>query len=127
MKTLLTICLGSMLLIPSSQPKHKGLCSISIVKTYSQNVLGKNIGYYVSFKNNGASTCDALNWNARFYNNFNDFKGSRKGSWSSGNFISPIKPGKTTQDLEGVWVAGATKVYITITRVHFTNGNSCGK
>ena len=127
MKTLIALCFGATLFLHSQQPNHKGLCSIAIVKSYSQNVLGKNIGYYVSFKNNAKTSCDALNWNARFYDNFNDFKGSRKGSWSSGNFISPIKPGKTTQDLEGVWVAGATKVYVTITRVHFTNGNSCGK
>jgi hypothetical protein len=127
MKTIIAICLGTSLFFIAPQPKHKGLCSVSVVKSYSQNVLGKNIGYYVLFKNNASTPCDAINWTARFYNNFNDYKGTRKGSWSSGNFISPIKTSKTTQDLEGVWVSGATKVYITINRVHFTNGTSCGK
>jgi hypothetical protein len=124
---LIFFCLSLSLSLSYAQTKHYGLCNISVSKAYTQNILGKNVGYYVEFKNSGSSSCDAINWTAKFYNNFNDYKGSRKGTWSSGNFISPIKPGKITKELEGVWVTGATKVYITITRVHFTSGKSCGK
>ena len=54
-----------------------------------------------------------------FYNNFKDLKGKRKGSWSSGNFIKPLKSKEMTKDLQASWVDGAEKVYIKITRIHF--------
>ena len=53
-------------------PKHKGLANVTVVKAYSQNVLGKNVGYYVSFKNNATSDVDALKWKAFFYDNFDE-------------------------------------------------------
>ena len=109
----------------ATQPTHKGMCNVSISKAYTQNVLGKNIGYYVEFKNNSSRTVDALKWKATFYDNFNDQKGVREGSWSSGNFISPLEPKSTAIDLESNWVNDATKVRITITKVHFTDGMTC--
>ena len=108
-------------------PAHSGKCGIMPTKAYSQNVLGQNVGYYVSIANNSQKTVDGLEWTANFYNNFDDFKGTAKGSWQSGNFIGPVDPGASITDLEGAWVEGATKVYIKITRVHFTDGTSCGK
>ncbi len=127
MKRITTItCMFSLLILCSAtEPTHKGMCNVSISKAYTQNVLGKNIGYYVEFKNNSSRTVDALRWKATFYDNFNDQKGVREGSWSSGNFISPIKPNSTTKDLESNWVNDATKVKITITKVHFTDGMTC--
>jgi hypothetical protein len=107
--------------------KHKGLGDISVVKAYSQNVLGKNIGYYVEFKNNGAVDVDALKWKALFYDNFGDYKGQSEGKWSSGNFVTPIKKGETKEDLESAWIKDASKVVIKITRVHLVNGKSFGK
>jgi hypothetical protein len=108
-------------------PKHQGMANVEIVKAYSQNVLGKNIGYIVEFKNNAAVEVDALKWKAVFYDNFDDYKGESEGKWSSGNFITPIKSGESTEDVETAWVKEATKVVIKITRVHFTNGKSYGK
>jgi hypothetical protein len=70
---------------------------------------------------------DGIKWKANFYDNFEELKGTREGSWQSGNFISPIEIGETAQDLENVWVTGATKIFITVTKVHFTDGTSCGK
>ena len=104
---------------------HKGKCGLEISKAYTQNVLGKNIGYYVEFKNNSAIAIDAIEWTAAFYNNFNELKGKRDGAWSSGNIINPIKPGDTTKDLETNWVKDATKVFIIIKRVHFADGKIC--
>ena len=108
-------------------PKHYGKCGVMPLKAYTQNILGKNVGYYVEFKNGSKKSVDALEWQARFYNNFDELKGTRTGNWSSGNFISPIEPNATTKDLEGVWVDGATKVFIIISRVHFTDGTTCSK
>jgi hypothetical protein len=124
MKSLLSI-LVVCLLCSAAEPTHQGMCNVSINKAYTQNVLGKNIGYYVEFKNNSSRTVDALKWKATFYDNFNEQKGVREGSWSSGNFISPIKPNATAMDLENNWVNDATKVRITITKVHFTDGMTC--
>ena len=104
---------------------HKGKCGLEINKTYTQNILGKNIGYYVEFKNNATDEIDAIEWVAYFYNNFDDFKGQRDGKWSSGNLIKPIKPGSTIVDLESNWVKEATKVFITIKRIHFVHGKTC--
>ncbi len=106
-------------------PKHYGKCGVIANKAYTQNILGKNAGYYVEFSNSSKKSVDALEWNAKFYNNFDELKGTKTGEWSSGNFISPITPGGTTKDLEGVWVDGATKVFISITRIHFTDGTTC--
>jgi hypothetical protein len=123
----LFLSLGFLVLFfAASEPTHQGLCDVIAEKATTQNVLGKNVGYYVVFKNHSKSEVDALEWEAFFYNNFNDLKGSVKGNWSSGNFIDPIKPGETTKDLESAWIDGATKVFITIKRVHFVNGKSCG-
>jgi len=110
-----------------SVPNHTGLCGIIPVKAYSQNVLGKNVGYYISLKNNSAKTVDGVTWTASFYNNFEDFKGKNTGKWESGNFTSAAEPGETMTDIESAWINGATKVFIKVTRVHFTDGTSCGK
>lgn len=108
-------------------PKHKGLANVAVVKAYSQNVLGKNVGYYVVFKNNAKSEVDALKWKAVFYDNFDDYKGESEGTWSSGNFIQPIKSGETTEDIETAWVKDASKVVIKIQKVHFVDGKTIGK
>lgn len=86
----------------------------------TQNVFGRNVGYYITMKNTGKKSVDGVKWTAYFYDNFGDLKGTREGQWQSGNIISPIEPGEDTEDLETVWVKGATKVKITITKVHYT-------
>lgn len=119
------------LLLPAawmvSPPSHTGLCGVDVVKAYSQNILGQNVGYYINLKNNSSKTVDAVSWTANFYNNFEDLKGKKTGKWESGNFTSVAEPGETMTDLEGAWIDGATKVFIKVTRVHFTDGSSCGK
>ena len=109
----------------SSGQSHESKCSLTVVKAYTQNTFGKNIGYYVDFKNNSGNSVDGIRWTARFYDNFGELKGKRDGQWQSGNFMSPIAPGDTGSDVEGVWVDDATKVFITINSVHYTNGTSC--
>lgn len=117
----------SLLVTSFLPPAHKGLCSIEPQKAYSQNILGKNVGYYVTVKNNSTKTVDALEWTANFYDNFDDWKGKKTGKWQSGNFTRPVEAGESITDLEGAWVDEATKVFIKITRVHFTDGTTCGK
>jgi hypothetical protein len=127
MERLITIALALLLCSAATNLDHKSRFGIVVIKAYSQNVLTKNIGYYVELRNDNKKTVDAVEWQARFYDNFEDLKGTRKGTWSSGNFISPVKKGETILDLEGVWVDDATKVFIEITRVHFTDGTTLKK
>lgn len=110
-----------------SLEKYCNSCGLTVEKSYTQSVLGVNVGYYVEFHNKSGKTIDAVEWNANFYNNFEDYIGTRKGEWSSGNFVSPIENEETFKDLEGVWVEGATKIKIKVTRVHYTDGSSCNK
>ena len=107
--------------------KYSNSCGLTVLKSYTQSVLGVNVGYYVKFHNKSGNAIDAVEWKANFYNNFEDYMGTREGEWSSGNFVSPIENEETFKDLEGVWVEGATKIKIKVTRVHYTDGSSCNK
>ncbi len=98
---------------------NNGMSDVNIVSVKTQSVFGVNMGYYVEFKNNSSKKVDGIKWQALFTNNFGDKLGEREGSWQSGNFISEIKPGGKTKDLENNYIEGATKVFITITSVHF--------
>lgn len=102
-----------------AQTNHKGKSGINVVKTYTQNVLGRCLGYYVVFENKSGKTVDGIRWKATFVNNFGEVLGVRDGEWQSGNWISPLKLGETTEDLESNYVKGGTKIIITITEVHF--------
>ena len=112
----LTFCLISILGISQT---NKGKSGVSVVSTKTQNVLGASLGYYVEFKNNTEKKVDGIKWTATFTNNFGEVLGTREGEWQSGNIISSIEPGESTEDLENNFVKGATKVFITITSVHF--------
>lgn len=111
---------------PLQKLTHSGKCGVTPDKAYSQNVLGRNVGYYVEIKNESEKEFDAIEWEAFFYDNFDELLETRPGSWSSGNIIKPCKPQETLKDLDMVWVKKATKVIIKIRRVHFTDGTTCG-
>ena len=81
--------------------------------------LAKTLAITLNLKNNSDLEVDGIKWTASFYDNFGELKGKKEGSWQSGNIISPIKPGEIGKDLENSFIAGATKVYIKITLVHF--------
>ena len=107
----------------SGEPKHVGLKGVKVLDAGTQQFAGTNIGYYVKFLNNSSKSVDGLKWKATFTDNFGEVKGVRDGKWESGNFITPIEPGKSTSDLESVWIKDATKITITITEVHFISNN----
>lgn len=122
-----SILLALLLLFASGiKPEHTGKCGINPVNAYSQNVMGRNVGYYVEIKNETSKEMDAIEWEAHFYDNFDELIEKKSGSWSSGNIIKPVKPDEVLKDLKMVWVKKATKVFIKVKRVHFTDGTSCG-
>lgn len=104
-----------------SQSKHKGKNGVTVVDASTQSIFGAAPGYYVVFKNNGKKTVDGIRWKATFTNNFGEVLGVRDGKWESGNFISPIESGETTEDIETNWVKGALKIKIEITQVSFVD------
>ena len=119
MKTIFSILMFCLIPILGISQTNKGKSGISVVDTKTQNVLGVNLGYYVEFKNNTLKKVDGIKWIATFTDNFGEILGTREGKWQSGNLISSIEPGESTEDLENNFVKGATKVFITITLVHF--------
>ena len=126
MKKIVTTLFFSLFAILATAQSHKNKCGVEVVKAYTQELLGKNVGYYVEFKNTSDKTVDAIEWKANFYSAFGEVKGNREGSWSSGNFIKPVDPNAKIVDLQSNWVDGANKVFIYVTRVHFTDGSVCG-
>ena len=123
MKTILfCLFLGSAILLNAQS--HSDCGSVQVLSAVTQNTLGYNVGYYAKFQNNSEKVVDGLKWTSRFYDNFGALKGTRQGQWQSGNFTKPIAIGGTTQDLEGVWVEGATKVFITMKMVHYSDGTA---
>ena len=121
MKNLLITFLFCIISIIGISQTNKGKSGVNVVGTKTQNVFGVNLGYYVEFKNNTNKKVDGIKWVATFTDNFGEVLGKREGKWQSGNIISYIKPGESTEDLENNFVKGATKVWITITEVHFQN------
>ena len=100
--------------------KHKGKSGVVVVLAKTQSILGRSAGYYVKFKNNSSKKVDGIKWKVTFTNNFGEMLDEKEGTWQSGNFISPIKPGSSTEDIERSWVKGGLKIWITITDVHYT-------
>lgn len=119
MNKILSLLLLALPFLSTAQTKHTGKSGVKVVKTSTQSVFGRCLGYYVVFENKSKRPVDGIKWKATFTNNFGEVLGVRKGDWQSGNFITPIKPGKKTEDLESNYVKGGLKIWITITEVHF--------
>ena len=105
---------------------HINLCKQEVISAEPQVFNDKTRWYKIVVYNASEKSLDALEWEARFYNKFNELLGVRKGVWSSGDWINPISPGKKMTDRELVKDIGdADKVYIKITKAHFVGGKSC--
>lgn len=109
----------------SFSTENSDKCSISIEKTYNQQVMSKNIGFMVHFKNNSSLTMDAIDYRVIYTNGFNEVKGKLEFTWQAGNFFGPKLPGETLKDGSTTWIDGANKIEVVIKRVHFTDGSSC--
>jgi len=105
-----------------SQPDK---CGIAVVKSYNQQVMGKNVGFYVVFKNNSKRSMDAIDYEVNYKNGFNESMGKRSFTWQAGNFFGPKLPGESLSDGSTTWVEGANKINVVIKRVHFTDGYTC--
>ena len=126
--SLFTFTLGVLLFLSLTLSSTKVVlndCGITLTKSYNQQVLGKNIGFFVIFKNNTTRSLDAIDYKVIYKNGFDEVKGTRSFTWQAGNFLGPKLPGESLKDGSTTWVDDANKIEVLIIRVHFTDGYSC--
>jgi hypothetical protein len=102
-------------------------CGLEVVSAYTQEVMGKNVGFYVKFKNNSRKSVDAIDYKVKYLDGFNQLKGTNEYRWQAGNLINEVEPGETLKDGATNWVKGANKIEIVIVRVHYTDNSVCTK
>jgi hypothetical protein len=105
--------------------KQENLCGLEVADAYTQEVLGKNIGFYVKFYNNSSKTIDAIEYKVIFKNGFNEIKGSKGFTWQAGNLVGPMKPKSYLSDGSTNWIDNANKLEVKIIRIHFTDDTTC--
>lgn len=103
----------------------ENLCGLEVADAHTQEVLGKNIGFYVKFYNNSDKIIDAIKYKVIFKNGFNEIKGSKVFIWQSGNLIGPMKSKSYLRDASTNWIDGANKLEVKIIRVHFQDNSIC--
>ena len=102
-----------------------GRCGLEILDSYTQEIMGKNVGFYVKFKNNSSKSVDAFDYRVKYLDGFNEVKGSKEYRWQAGNLIDELEPDETLKDGATNWVKGANKIKVQIIRVHYTDGTVC--
>jgi archaellum component FlaG (FlaF/FlaG flagellin family) len=101
------------------------VCGLEVQKAVTQEVAGKNIGFFVEFKNTGENEVDAIEYKVSYMDGFEKVVEEKLVQWQSGNIIKPIKPGAVGKNITTNWVKGANKIKVTIKRVHYTDGTTC--
>lgn len=103
----------------------KSVCGLEVQRAVTQEVAGKNIGFFVEFKNSGEKEVDAIEYKVSYMDGFEKVVEEKLVQWQSGNIINPIKPGAVGKNITTNWVKGANKIKVTIKRVHYTDGTTC--
>ncbi len=102
-----------------------GKCGLEVLDAYTQEIMGKNVGFYVKFKNNSKKNIDAFDYKVKYFDGFGALKGTNEYRWQAGNLINDLEPGETLKDGATNWVKGANKIKVQIIRVHYTDGTVC--
>jgi hypothetical protein len=126
MKRIKLILLISFQIICSSFVYRNGdKCGLQVIDTYTQEIMGKNVGFYVKFKNNSKKNIDAFDYKVKYFDGFGAFKGTNEYRWQAGNLIDELEPNETLKDGSTNWVKGANKIKVQIIRVHYSDGTVC--
>ncbi len=104
---------------------NKGMCNVEVNDISKVSAFGYLGGYSVEFKNNSKKTVDGIYWNVYYYNNADDLVLEDKSSFNSTSTVDPIATGFTKTLVRSQSVKGASKVFIKITKVHFSDGTTC--
>lgn len=107
--------------------QHKGLCNVEVNDVTNVASFGYLVSYVVQFKNNSKKTVDGIYFRALYYNNNNDLIKSEEDSFNSSSLVDPIASGFTKSIARSPRVKGASKVFIVISKVHYSDGSNCGK
>lgn len=106
---------------------NRDTCGLEVVNAYTQEIMGKNVGFYVKFKNNSRKSVDAIDYKVKYLDGFNELKGTNEYRWQAGNLVDEVEPGETLKDGATNWVKGANKIEVVIVRVHYTDNSVCNK
>ena len=101
------------------------MCGLEILDSYTQEIMGKNVGFYVQFKNNSQKNIDAFDYRVKYLDGFNEQKGLKDFRWQAGNLINELEPGEKLKDGSTNWVKGANKIKVYVVRVHYSDGTVC--
>jgi hypothetical protein len=104
---------------------NKSACNLNITSVITNLSFGVNVGYILNLKSTSNKSIDAVEWTAHFYDNFGKLIESRPGSFNSTSFIEPILSGTEKVIVRTNKINGATKVFVTINKVHFVDGTIC--
>ncbi len=104
---------------------NKSACNLNITSVITNLSFGVNVGYILNLKSTSNKSIDAVEWTAQFYDNFGNLIESRPGSFNSTSFIEPILSGTEKVIIRTNKINGATKVFVTINKVHFVDGTIC--
>jgi hypothetical protein len=104
---------------------NKSACNLNITSVITNLSFGVNVGYILNIKSTSNKSIDAVEWTAQFYDNFGKLIESRPGSFNSTSFIEPILSGTEKVIVRTNKINGATKVFVTINKVHFVDGTIC--
>lgn len=100
-------------------------CGLVVSESYTQELLGKNVGFYVRFTNKSEKAIDAVQYEVIYKNGFNEVKGSKEFTWQAGNIVGIVKPGEDLSHGATNWISGANKIEIKIVRIHYTDDSVC--
>jgi hypothetical protein len=125
MKKIFFIAMLILLVNSASAQSNKGLCKVEVNDISKVTGFGYLGGYSVEFKNNSSKTVDGIYWNVYYYNNADDLLFEDESSFNSTSTVDPIAMGFKKTIVRTKRVKGASKVFVKITKVHFSDGTSC--
>lgn len=109
----------------NGQTSNKSACNLNITSVITNLSFGVNVGYILNLKSTSNKSIDAVEWTAQFYDNFGKLIESRPGSFNATSFIEPILSGTEKVIVRTNKINGATKVFVSINKVHFVDGSVC--
>lgn len=104
---------------------NKNACNLNITSVITNLSFGVNVGYILNLKSTSNKSIDAVEWTAHFYDNFGGLLESRPGSFNATSLVQPILSGTEKAIVRTNKINGATKVFVTINKVHFVDGSVC--
>ena len=107
-----------------SAQSHIGLCEVEVDDVKVLNTFGY-LNYSVQFLNSSSKTVDGIYWKADFYDNSGVLVQSEESAFNSGGMIEPVAPGSKKFLARVPKIKGASKVVITILKVHFESAGNC--